>query len=144
MRSDILNENARRISNGTISNDILQIRWPLGVPPSSVPETRHDILVWTHLNETHLFMPDAEQNIRELSNVDREDIRKILNRTVLDVQQKYPSLVYDSLHTAYKRFDPVRSMDYRLHLNFMDKQTKQKVLKRYDMNRNDRAEMFLI
>lgn len=121
---------AGHISNGTISNDILEVRWPLGVPPSSVPETRHDILVWSHVNETHQFMPDTEQNVAPLSNVDREDIRKVLNRTIMAVQQKYPNLIYDGLHTAYKRFDPVRSMDYQLHMNFIDRKTKTKILKR--------------
>lgn len=129
-RSKTLNEHSRRISNGTISNDILEIRWPLGVPPPSVPETRHDILIWTNLNETHQFMPDAEQNVKPLSNVDRDDFRKILNRTILDAQLNYPNLIYNGLHTAYKRFDPVRSMDYQLHLNFVNKQTNEHVLKR--------------
>lgn len=70
-----LDENARRISGSTISNDILEIRWPLGVPPPSYPETRHDIIIWTHLNETHQFMPDSESNIKQLSEVDREDFK---------------------------------------------------------------------
>lgn len=131
MQNKLLDENARHISNGTISNDILEIRWPLGVPPASVPETRHDIILWTNLNETHQFMPDSEYNVKLLSDVDREDFRKILNRTILDAQMKYPHLAYDSLHSAYKRFDPVRSMDYQLHLNFMDKHTNTKILKRY-------------
>lgn len=134
MQNKLLDENARRISNGTITNDILEIRWPLGVPPPSIPETRHDIIVWINLNETHQFMPDSEYNVKPLSDVDREDFRKILNRTVLAAQMNYPHLVYDSLHTAYKRFDPVRSMDYQLNLNFMDKITNSKMLKRYAKN----------
>lgn len=68
-----LEENAKSISNGTISNDILEMRWPLGVPESRRPEIRHDIITWTFLNETHQLMPDHEQNSKPLSKVDAED-----------------------------------------------------------------------
>lgn len=69
-----LENNAKTISNGTISNNILEIRWPLGVPESKRPEIRHDIIPWTFLNETHQFMPDYELNTKLLSRIDAEDM----------------------------------------------------------------------
>lgn len=78
-----LDENARHISDSTISNDILEIRWPLGVPPSSYPDTRHDIIAWTNLNETHQFMPDAENNIKQLSDIDREDFKVRIKKRLI-------------------------------------------------------------
>lgn len=74
-RSIRLERNAYNISNGTISNDILEIKWPLGVPNSRTPETRHDILPWTMFNLTHQFMPDHELNSIALSKNDAEDLR---------------------------------------------------------------------
>lgn len=63
------------ISNGTINNDILQVRWPVGVPPSSVPDTRYDLAIWTMMNLTHSFNYDAETNVRKLSQIDEIDIQ---------------------------------------------------------------------
>lgn len=57
-----------------ISNDVLQIRWPIGVPSPSKPETRHDLESWTLLNETHQITAGGEENIIRLSRMDQEDI----------------------------------------------------------------------
>lgn len=65
---------AKTISNRTVSNDILEIHWPLGVPRSEAPETRHDIIPWIYLNLTHSLLWDDEHNVMELSMVEREDI----------------------------------------------------------------------
>lgn len=61
--------------NGTISNDILQVRWPLGVPAPSMPESRYDLLTWSLMNETHQIMPNSEDNVKQLSKMDQEDIK---------------------------------------------------------------------
>jgi chondroitin polymerizing factor len=66
---------ASKIANGTISNDILEMKWPLGVPESSAGETRHDIIPWTLLNMTHSFLWDTESNVKKLSDIDTEDIK---------------------------------------------------------------------
>lgn len=58
-----------------ISNDILQVRWPIGVPMQSKPETRHDLLLWSLMNETHQITPDSENNVKLLSRIDQEDIK---------------------------------------------------------------------
>lgn len=72
------NENeAEVILNGTIPNDILEIRWPLGVPQSETPETRYDIISWVYLNLTHSFMWDSENNVKELPKIEQEDIQVI-------------------------------------------------------------------
>lgn len=73
--SNELEQNAHRIANGTLSKEFLEIRWPLGVPSASVAATRHDLLVWTLLNETHQIMPNFEQNSIPLLAVDREDLK---------------------------------------------------------------------
>lgn len=70
-----LDETVKQIMNGSISNDILQVRWPLGVPPPSLPDTRHDVQVWSLMNETHQIMPNSEENIQLLSRIDQEDVK---------------------------------------------------------------------
>lgn len=109
------------MSNGSIKNDILEVRWPVGVPPESVPETRFDVSVWTAMNMTHSFNYDPETNVRLLSKVDAQDIEKILNRTLILAGTKHPNLKFVDVHSIYRRFDPVRGMDYKLMLNFNDR-----------------------
>lgn len=132
VRLAILEKDTSEISNGSISNDILEIRWPLGVPPSSIPDTRHDLLTWTLLNETHSFLVDSETNVKPLSGMDAADFAKILNHTLERVATTYSGLEFMAVHTAYRRFDPVRGMDYKLLLRFLDKSTRRVTLKAYE------------
>uniref|UniRef100_A0A2M4ADF2 Hexosyltransferase n=1 Tax=Anopheles triannulatus TaxID=58253 RepID=A0A2M4ADF2_9DIPT len=118
-------EEALQTAGGVLSNDVLEIRWPLGVPRTSPPESRHDIIKWTALNLTHTFMRNAEENVRRLSAVDEEDIRNVLNKTVTEAARNQPDAEYRGLHSAYKRFDAVRGMEYRLLLNFYDRKRKR-------------------
>lgn len=140
--------------NGSISNDILQVRWPLGVPPPSQPETRYDVLTWSLMNETHQIMPNSEENVRLLSKIDQEDIKvrssmffsckysnsyqfktnflqRVLARTLIEAKKKYPNLTYQRLHSLYRKFDPVRGMDYNLHLVFTDSHSQRSIVKRF-------------
>lgn len=74
-----LAQRAGRISNGTLSNAVLEVRWPLGVAPAVRPETRHDLQPWQVLNETHMLMPDHERNVAPLAAVDADDLRVSIN-----------------------------------------------------------------
>uniref|UniRef100_A0A1S4KFX2 Hexosyltransferase n=1 Tax=Culex quinquefasciatus TaxID=7176 RepID=A0A1S4KFX2_CULQU len=124
---------ASAISNGTLSNDILEVRWPLGVPKPNPSESRHDIIPWTHLNLTHSFMYTSEINVRPLSSVDAEDMQNILNKTILEAHRTNPQLEYRGLHSAYRKFDAVRGMDYRMHLSFYDRGRREHVLKSFEV-----------
>lgn len=110
-----------RIANGSISNNILEIRWPLGVPLGAAPETRHDILVWHLINSTHTYWPQGENIIEPLKRHEALDFEKILEITLQYAAHKYPALEYVSIHTVYRRFDATRGMDYRVHLNMREK-----------------------
>lgn len=114
-----LQQQMHRISNGSISNDILEIKWPEGVPESDNPETRHDIVAWQLLNLTHQFMPDHEQNTKPLSTLEAKDLMNILNHTLVYAKKQHSSLSFVRTHSIYRRFDAVRGMTYQLHLNFL-------------------------
>ncbi|XP_053678728.1 chondroitin sulfate synthase 2 [Anopheles nili] len=128
-----LQEEAMQISNGTLSNDILEVRWPLGVPKTSPPESRHDVITWIALNTTHSFMWNSEVNVQRLSSVDEEDMRNVLNKTILEATRSHPHMEYRGIHTAYKRFDAVRGMEYRLLLNFYDRKVKSVITKSFEV-----------
>jgi chondroitin polymerizing factor len=122
-----LENEAKRIGNGEISKNILEVKWPLGVPSSVKPQHRHDMIVWMNLNLTHSFMGDDGLNVKPLSNVDAEDIKKILDGILAEVAKKYPELIYETLQSAYRKFDAVRGMEYRIHLVFHDTNGKRQV-----------------
>ncbi|KAH8396317.1 hypothetical protein KR222_008113 [Zaprionus bogoriensis] len=129
-RGYALEEKSYRIANGSISNKILEIRWPLGVPPPSAPETRHDMLTWQMLNVSHSFLPNANANaaVAPLSRIESQDFAKVLEIALQYAAQKYPKLRYQSLHSAYRKFDATRGMDYQLHLNLADPANAKRVL----------------
>ncbi|XP_058975095.1 chondroitin sulfate glucuronyltransferase [Musca domestica] len=115
-----LEQKSYRIANGTISNNILEIRWPLGVPLASAPETRHDIIMWHYMNETHIFLPNAENNVEPLSAIEADDLKKVLDITRQYAKHKFPNMIYVGIHSIYRRFDATRGMDYRIHLLLRD------------------------
>ncbi|XP_034659870.1 chondroitin sulfate glucuronyltransferase [Drosophila subobscura] len=121
-RGYALEQKSYRIANGSISNKILEIRWPLGVPPPSAPETRHDILIWQMLNETHSYLPNGnvEHAVAPLTRIEALDFAKVLEIAQQYAALKHPGLSYHSLHTAYRKFDATRGMDYQLHLNLQE------------------------
>ncbi|KAH8293342.1 hypothetical protein KR018_007670 [Drosophila ironensis] len=121
-RGYALEQKSYRIANGSISNKILEIRWPLGVPQPSTPETRHDILTWQLLNGTHSFMPlgTAEQAVAPLTKIEAQDFAKVLEIALQYAALKHPALSYHSLHSAYRKFDATRGMDYQLHLSLLE------------------------
>lgn len=125
-----LEQKSYRIANGSISNKILEIRWPLGVPPPSAPETRHDMLTWQLLNGTHSFLPNANADhaVSKLSRIDASDFAKVLEIALQYAAQKHPKLHYHSLHSAYRKFDATRGMDYQLHLNLYEGVTPKRLL----------------
>lgn len=47
-------------------------------------------------------------------------MQRVLARTLIEVKKKYSDLTYQRMHTLYRKFDPVRGMDYQLHLMFAD------------------------
>lgn len=60
-------------------------------------------------------------------------LQKVLNRTVVFAMKGAANrLTFVDMHSAYRRFDPVRGMDYQLHLNFIDAQGNVPVLKGYN------------
>lgn len=119
-RSFDLERKSYQIANGSISNNILEIRWPLGVPLGSAPETRHDIITWHLINSTHIFLPNAENIVEPLSHIDKLDFDKVLEIAIAYGKRKYPHLQYVNLHTVYRKFDATRGMDYQFHLNMRD------------------------
>lgn len=59
-------------------------------------------------------------------------MQKVIDRTLADVSKKYPYLTFNRLHSAYRRFDPVRGMDYQLRIIFVDTRTSKTIMKTFE------------
>jgi chondroitin polymerizing factor len=125
-----LEKEASSIGDGAISNNILEVRWPLGVPDSMKPQYRHDIILWTHLNLTHSFMGEDSSNVKLLSKIDAIDIHKILEGVKAEVKKMYPQLIFREMQSAYRRFDHVRGMEYRVQLIFEDNHSSNAIVQK--------------
>lgn len=66
-------------------------------------------------------------------NTDFLDLQRVIERTLVEAKKKYPHLKYKRLHSAYRKFDPVRGMDYQLHFTFEDNRESsgKSIIKRY-------------
>lgn len=56
--------------------------------------------------------------------------QKIVNQTILEAGKLYKNLQFENFQSAYRRFDPVRGMDYRIFINFQDTTKNELILKR--------------
>lgn len=123
------------VKYNNLPDRLLEKRWPVGVPEAKPAETRHDIITYQHLNETHVFMWDAEQNAKLLPEQDKLDLDNIVQRVKILSARNYPELTYHGIQSAYKKFDPVKGMEYILHLSFTRKKNNavERVLKSFEI-----------
>lgn len=112
---------------------LLEKRWPVGVSESKPAESRHDIITWQHTNETHIFMWNTEENVKELPAQDKQDLKNVIQRVISSVSSNSADLVYAGAHSIYKKYDPVRGTDYILHLTFSPRGSTDKVIKSFEV-----------
>ncbi|EFX68349.1 hypothetical protein DAPPUDRAFT_260261 [Daphnia pulex] len=96
------------------------VTWPVGYSPPSKQDTRFSVLHWKYFNETHVFFDTENSVVKPLSGPNLEDIQEVISAAVKSVLKESPELSYLRVVSSYKRFDPTRGMDYRLHLLFKD------------------------
>lgn len=57
--------------------------------------------------------------------------QRVLSRTLIEAKKMFPELIYKELHSLYRKFDPIRGMDYQLHLLF-ENSLKKSILKGFE------------
>lgn len=96
------------------------ISWPVGNQPGNKAPGRFDILHWTYFNQTHSFLENDFETLRELKGSAKEEVFQILNAAVEKViGDSEGNLIFKNLINGYKKFDASRGMDYVLDLNFV-------------------------
>lgn len=81
------------------------------------------------MNLTHSLLWDSDNNVKELPKIESDDIQNILMRTLSMAKEKYRDLTFIDLQSAYRKFDPVRGMDYKIYLNFKNQTDNQMIVK---------------
>jgi chondroitin polymerizing factor len=75
-------------------------------------------------------MGEDGANIKPLSKLDAKDIQKVLDGILSEVSRTYPQLIFRKIQSAYRRFDHVRGMEYRIHLTFTDPSNNNEIIKK--------------
>nr|XP_031533825.1 chondroitin sulfate synthase 2 isoform X2 [Vicugna pacos] len=93
--------------------------WPVGIPAPSRPASRFEVLRWDYFTEQHAFSCADGSPRCPLRGADRADVADILGAALEELNRRYhPALRLQKqqLVNGYRRFDPVRGMEYTLDL----------------------------
>ncbi|XP_006814083.1 chondroitin sulfate synthase 2-like [Saccoglossus kowalevskii] len=104
------------------------LTWPIGYPSSYKPKSRFDVIVWEYFTETHIYGSTENDPKLPLIGADKLDVDEIISTAVEKFNQKYDHIfTYHSLVNGYRRFDPVRGMEYTLDLA-LNKKGENKII----------------
>lgn len=93
--------------------------WPVGINPPFEPKSRFDVLVWEYFTEEDIYSCLDESPRCELRGVDRLDVADVIDTAVAELNKKYMPVLHlkkQQLINGYRRFDPIRGMEYTLDL----------------------------
>ncbi|KPP75120.1 chondroitin sulfate glucuronyltransferase-like [Scleropages formosus] len=115
--------------------------WPIGISPPFRPKTRFEVINWDYFTEEHMYSCSNGAPKCELKGVDRADVTAVLETAVERLNERYqPQLRFRKrrLLSGYRRFDPMRGMEYTLDLAleaFTQKGHSQVIAKRVELLR---------
>ncbi|KFD54133.1 hypothetical protein M514_04910 [Trichuris suis] len=98
------------------------IALPLGLAEPWKSVKRHDLLLWDFFDGQNMFDVSNQWNVAPLSPAERSDINSVTTYAVrwLQSNRKTEGLQFRKLLSGYRRFDPVRGMEYTVDLEFND------------------------
>ncbi|XP_065565321.1 chondroitin sulfate synthase 2-like [Artemia franciscana] len=111
---------------------VAALTWPIGSPPRSKPASRYDVIRWDYFNETHIFLDKESSVVKCLVGVEKQEVEEVVNSSRALIENKYPNLKYNRLINGYRRYDPVRGMDYLVDMEFIDSLTQEEVWRRIE------------
>ncbi|XP_013089362.2 chondroitin sulfate synthase 2-like [Biomphalaria glabrata] len=98
------------------------VSWPITVPESYKPRNKFDVINWVYFTETHIFFQDEFSNVKILIGADKQDIQSIIKTAVVKLNEIYGNrYLYSHLINGYRKFDPIRGMEYILDLALIDR-----------------------
>ncbi|XP_058478767.1 chondroitin sulfate synthase 2 [Solea solea] len=93
--------------------------WPVGINPPFEPKSRFEVLKWEYFTEEEIYSCIDGSPKCELQGVDRMDVADVIDTAILELNKKYKPVLHlkkQHLINGYRRFDPIRGMEYTLDL----------------------------
>ncbi|XP_062258392.1 chondroitin sulfate synthase 2 [Platichthys flesus] len=94
-------------------------QWPVGINPPFEPKSRFEVLKWEYFTEEEIYLCIDGAPKCELRGIDRMDVADVIDTAVGELNKKYKPVLHlkkQQLINGYRRFDPVRGMEYTLDL----------------------------
>uniref|UniRef100_A0A8D3CVI4 Hexosyltransferase n=1 Tax=Scophthalmus maximus TaxID=52904 RepID=A0A8D3CVI4_SCOMX len=94
-------------------------QWPVGINPPFEPKSRFEVLKWEYFTEEEMYSCVDGSPKCELRGIDRMDVADVIDTAVGELNKKYKPVLHlkkQQLINGYRRFDPVRGMEYTLDL----------------------------
>ncbi|XP_015597570.1 chondroitin sulfate synthase 2 [Cephus cinctus] len=114
--------------------DKRNVSWPVGNQPGNKPPGRFDVLRWTYFNETHTFLENDMDILRELHGSTKMDVDQVTKTAVERIENKYDGeLKFKKLVNGYRKLDASRGMDYILDISFTELSTGKESIKRVEV-----------
>lgn len=93
--------------------------WPVGINPPFEPRSRFEVLKWEYFTEEEIYSCTDGSPKCELRGIDRMDVADVIDVAVGELNKKYIPVLHlkkQQLINGYRRFDPIRGMEYILDL----------------------------
>lgn len=101
------------------------ISWPIGVPEPYKSKNRFDVIRWDYFTETLIYFENDFNNMKLLKGADRLDVQEVIKVSMERLNAQYNNIyLYSRLVNGYRRFDPLRGMEYILDLSLKDTSNK--------------------
>lgn len=94
-------------------------QWPVGVTPPFEPKTRFEVLSWEYFTEEEIYSCVDSAPKCELKGIDHMDVLDVIEVAMTELNKKYMPVLHmkkQALINGYRRFDPIRGMEYMLDL----------------------------
>lgn len=94
-------------------------QWPTGINPPFQPKSRFEVLKWEYFTEEKIYSCIDTSPKCELLGIDRIDVADVIDTAVVELNKKYMPVLHmkkQQLINGYRRFDPIRGMEYTLDL----------------------------
>uniref|UniRef100_A0A673AWB2 Hexosyltransferase n=1 Tax=Sphaeramia orbicularis TaxID=375764 RepID=A0A673AWB2_9TELE len=94
-------------------------QWPVGINPPFEPRSRFEVLKWEYFTEEEIYSCTDGSPKCELRGIDRMDVADVIDVAVGELNKKYIPVLHlkkQQLINGYRRFDPIRGMEYILDL----------------------------
>ncbi|KAM9343021.1 chondroitin sulfate synthase 2 [Pholidichthys leucotaenia] len=94
-------------------------QWPLGISPPFEPKSRFEVLKWEYFTEEEIYSCIDGSPKCELRGIDHMDVADVIDAAIGELNKKYMPILHlkkQQLINGYRRFDPIRGMEYTLDL----------------------------